>query len=79
DEMALGAVQALEAAGLKNVIVVGFDATTDAVAAVKAGRMAATVQQKPELIGKMGVDAAKSLIDGKTLEKNIPVPLELVK
>jgi ribose transport system substrate-binding protein len=79
DEMALGAVQALEAAGLKNVVVVGFDATTDAVAAVKAGRMAATVQQKPELIGKMGIEAAKKIIDGQTPDKNIPVPLELVK
>ncbi|STQ89621.1 ribose ABC transporter substrate-binding protein RbsB [Iodobacter fluviatilis] len=79
DEMALGAVQALEAAGLKNVVVVGFDATADAVAAVKAGKMAATVQQKPELIGKMGIEAAKKIIDGQTPEKNIPVPLELVK
>jgi ribose transport system substrate-binding protein len=79
DEMALGAIQALEAAGMKDVVVVGFDATADAVAAVKAGRMAATVQQKPELIGKMGVETAKKIIAGEKPEKNIPVPLELVK
>ena len=79
DEMALGALQALESAGLKDVVVVGFDATDDAVAAVKAGRMAATVAQKPELIGKAGVDTAKKIIDGASVEKNIPVPLELVK
>ncbi|GAA5785082.1 D-ribose ABC transporter substrate-binding protein [Chitiniphilus shinanonensis] len=78
DEMALGALKAIEAAGLKNVVVVGFDATADAVAAVKAGQMAATVQQKPDLIGKMGVEAARLVIDGKPVEKNIPVPLELV-
>ncbi|HSC81701.1 MAG TPA: ribose ABC transporter substrate-binding protein RbsB, partial [Chitinolyticbacter sp.] len=79
DEMALGAQKAVEAAGLKNVVIVGFDATPDAVAAVKAGTLAATVQQKPELIGKMGVEAAKLLIEGKPVDKNIPVPLDLVK
>ena len=79
DEMALGAQKAIEAAGLKNVAIVGFDATADAVAAVKAGKLAATVQQKPELIGKKGVETAKALIDGQPVEKNIPVPLELVK
>jgi ribose transport system substrate-binding protein len=79
DEMALGAERALEEAGLKNVPVVGFDATPDAVAAVKAGKLAATVQQRPELIGKLGVDTAKRLIDGETVDKDIPVPLDLVK
>jgi ribose transport system substrate-binding protein len=78
DEMALGAQRAVEEAGLKNVVIVGFDATPDAVAAVRAGKLAATVQQKPELIGKMGVDTAKQLIDGKAVDANIPVPLALV-
>ena len=78
DEMALGAERAIEEAGLKNVDIVGFDATADAVAAVKAGRLAATVQQKPELIGKMGVDTAQLLIEGKSVDRNIPVPLALV-
>jgi ribose transport system substrate-binding protein len=78
DEMALGAERAIAEAGLKHVAIVGFDATPDAVAAVKAGKLAATVQQKPELIGKMGVDTAKLLIDGKSVEPNIPVPLALI-
>jgi ribose transport system substrate-binding protein len=78
DEMALGARRAIDEAGLKNVEVVGFDATPDAVAAVKAGKLAATVQQRPQLIGKMGVDAARLLIERKPVEQNIPVPLDLV-
>ena len=78
DEMALGAEKAIEAAGLHGVAVVGFDATPDAIAAVKAGKLAATVQQKPDLIGKMGVDVAKQLIEGKPVDKNVPVPLALV-
>ncbi|MCP3707212.1 ribose ABC transporter substrate-binding protein RbsB [Paraburkholderia sp. CNPSo 3274] len=79
DEMALGAVKALQAAGLKNVAVVGFDATDDAIAAVKAGQMAATVQQQPELIGQYGVQAAKKVVDGQPVDKFIPVPLNLYK
>jgi ribose transport system substrate-binding protein len=78
DEMALGAEKAIEEAGLKNVAIVGFDATPDAVAAVKAGKLAATVQQKPDLIGKLGVDTAKLLIEGKSVDRNIAVPLALV-
>ena len=78
DEMALGAERAIEEAGLKNVAIVGFDATPDALAAVKAGKLAATVQQKPGLIGKAGVDTAKLLIDGKPVDLSIPVPLALV-
>jgi ribose transport system substrate-binding protein len=78
DEMALGARRAIDEAGLNHVVIVGFDATPDAVAAVKAGKLAATVQQQPRLIGKLGVDTAKLLIDGKPVERNIPVPLNLV-
>ncbi|MDO1509182.1 MULTISPECIES: ribose ABC transporter substrate-binding protein RbsB [unclassified Neisseria] len=79
DEMALGAVKALEAANKKDVVVVGFDATDDAQAAVKAGKMAATVAQKPAKIGELGVDTAKKIIAGETVEKSIPVELELIK
>ena len=45
DEMALGALEALKSAGKTDVVVVGFDATDDAVKAVNDGRMAATVAQ----------------------------------
>ncbi|WP_214780242.1 ribose ABC transporter substrate-binding protein RbsB [Exiguobacterium sp. s22] len=79
DEMALGAVQALEAAGMSDVKVIGFDATDDAVKAVEGGTMAATVAQKPTEIGKLGVEAAINHLKGETVEENIPVELELIK
>ncbi|PMS34923.1 ribose-binding protein [Trinickia symbiotica] len=79
DEMALGAVKAIQAAGLKNIIVVGFDATDDAMAAVKAGTMTATVQQQPELIGQYGVQTAMKLAQGQPVDKLIHVPLNLYK
>ncbi|WP_215142923.1 ribose ABC transporter substrate-binding protein RbsB [Exiguobacterium qingdaonense] len=79
DEMALGAVQALDAAGMSDVKVIGFDATDDAVKAVEGGTMAATVAQKPTEIGKLGVEAAINHLSGETVEANIPVELELIK
>lgn len=78
DEMALGAIEAVSAAGL-DIKVVGFDATDDAKAAVEAGTMAATVAQQPELMGKTSVETAKKLLDGETVEKSIPVEVTLIK
>ncbi|HAM80002.1 MAG TPA: ribose ABC transporter substrate-binding protein RbsB [Ornithinibacillus sp.] len=79
DEMALGALEALEAKGLlENVVVVGFDATDDAVAAVEEGRLDATIAQQPKLIGEKGIEAAGKIINGDTVEEFIPVELELV-
>lgn len=77
DEMALGALEAIKASG-RDILVVGFDATDDAVAAVKAGDMAATVAQQPELIGEMGIDAAYKVLKGETIEENVPVELKLI-
>ena len=77
DEMALGAVEAMSGAG-KNVLVVGFDATDDAIAAVKAGRMAATVAQQPELIGSTAVENAVNLINGVSIPSSIPVEVTLI-
>ncbi|MCR1898347.1 ribose ABC transporter substrate-binding protein RbsB [Irregularibacter muris] len=78
DEMALGALEAIKSSG-KEIMVVGFDATDDAVAAVKDGSMAATVQQLPKEIGGQGVEAAMKVIAGESLEDYIPVDLALVK
>ncbi|WP_099187497.1 ribose ABC transporter substrate-binding protein RbsB [Tepidibacter mesophilus] len=77
DEMALGALKAIQTSG-KEIMVVGFDATDDAVASVKEGKMAATVAQQPDQIGSLGVESADKVIKGESLEKFIPVELKLV-
>jgi len=80
DEMALGAVQALEANNmLEDVIVVGFDATDDARAAVSEGRMDATIAQQPKLIGEKAINAAGKVVKGEEIKESIPVELQLVK
>ncbi|MGL4934311.1 MAG: ribose ABC transporter substrate-binding protein RbsB [Cetobacterium sp.] len=78
DEMALGALRAIEAAGNKDILIVGFDATEDAVKAVKDGKLAATVAQKPAEIGAEGVYAADKIIKKESIPEFIPVDLELV-
>ena len=78
DEMALGALKAIEASG-RDIFVVGFDATDDAVAAIKEGKLAATVAQKPAEIGAIGVEVADKIVKKQAVEKNVPVELELVK
>lgn len=75
DEMALGAVEAI---GSRDIIVVGFDATDDAQAAIKEGKMAATVAQKPDLMGATAVETALKILNGETIEKEIPVEVELI-
>ena len=75
DEMALGAVEAISG---KDIVVVSFDAADDALTAVEAGRMAATVAQKPDLMGATAVETAMKLIAGESVGKNILVKVELV-
>src|SRR3954465_15033282 len=63
DTMALGAVAALKAAKLNGKVkVVGFDGSPDAVNAVKAGEMVATVLQPAAQIAEMAVEQADKLI-----------------
>ena len=77
DEMALGALKAIEASG-RDILVVGFDATDDAVASVKEGKMGATVAQKPAEIGAVGVEVADKIIKKEEVPANVPVALELI-
>ncbi|MCD1127621.1 ribose ABC transporter substrate-binding protein RbsB [Jinshanibacter sp. LJY008] len=78
DEMALGAMRALQTAGKKDVLIVGFDGTNDGIKAVKSGRMGATIAQQPELIGSMGVEVADKILKGEKVEASNPVALKLI-
>ena len=75
--MALGAVEAIYGAG-KDILVMGFDATDDAIAAIREGRMAGTIAQQPALIGSTAVDNAVKLISGQGIAPAIPVEVTLI-
>ncbi|WP_237154371.1 sugar ABC transporter substrate-binding protein [Oryzibacter oryziterrae] len=80
DEMAVGAVQALKAAGrdMKTVVVGGVDATQDALAAMKAGDLDVTVFQNAAGQGRGALDAALKFAKGETVDKKVYIPFELV-
>lgn len=80
DEMAIGAIQAMKAAGMdmKDVIVGGVDATQDALAAMEAGDLDVTVFQNAAGQGKGSVDAALKLARGEKVEQKVYIPFELV-
>ncbi|ALR90412.1 ribose ABC transporter substrate-binding protein RbsB [Clostridium butyricum] len=77
DEMALGAVKALNSGGLKDCIVVGFDGGEDAINAVDSGELSATIAQQPDLMGGMAVESAKKINEGESVEKEISAELKL--
>ena len=79
DLMALGAVEAIAAAGRTGRIrVVGFDALDDAKKAIAAGTMAASIAQFPSEMGRIAVESAVKVLHGETVPPDIGVRLELV-
>ena len=80
DEMAIGAIQAMKAAGvdMSTMIVGGIDATQDALAAMQAGDLDVTVFQNAAGQGAGALDAALKLIAGEAVEQKVYVPFELV-
>lgn len=77
DEMALGALRAVQASG-KNILIVGFDGTDDGIKAVERGLLGATVAQQPALIGSLAVEAADKMLKGEKVDAYIPVPLRVI-
>ena len=80
DEMAIGAIQALKAAGrsMDSVVVAGIDATQDALAAMAAGDLDVTVFQDAAGQGKGSVDAALKLAKGEKVDTKVYIPFQLV-
>lgn len=80
DEMAIGAIQAMKAAGIdmSKVVVGGIDATPDGLAAMAAGDLDVTVFQNAIAQGAAAMDAAVALSRDQQTERQIWVPFELV-
>ncbi len=79
DIMALGAVEAVAAAGrTADILIVGFDAQDDAVTAMREGRMAASIAQHPTDMGRQAVLTAWRILEGQPVDAEQPVPIQLV-
>lgn len=79
DEMAMGALLAIEHANKKDkIIVVGVDAIADALQAVKASRLDATVFQDAAGQGAGSIETALKIIRKQPFEKQVFIPFQLV-
>jgi inositol transport system substrate-binding protein len=80
DEMAIGAIMALEAAGqLEGKVIAGIDGTLDALQYVKDGKLNITAFQDAYGQGKGAIEAAVKAVNGEKLDNNfINIPFELV-
>jgi len=79
DEMGLGALKALQDAGVKEqIVLVSVDAIADALQAVKAGHLDATVFQNARAQGTTAVETALQIISGEAYEPATWIPFELV-
>jgi inositol transport system substrate-binding protein len=79
DEMAIGAIQAIEAAGkLGEILVGGVDASPDALQEMDKGRLNVTVFQNAKGQGEGGIKVAIALARGEAVEQFTWIPFELV-
>lgn len=73
DDMALGAIDALERAGITGISVVGIDGTTPGLEAVESGKMMGTVSSNKELYA----GAVFGIASSRALGEEIPAGIEL--
>lgn len=80
DEMAIGAVQALKAAGIprESYVIGGVDATQDALIAMQAGDLDVTIFQDAHGQGAGSIDTALKLIKKEPVDKKVYIPFQLV-
>jgi ABC-type sugar transport system substrate-binding protein len=79
DEMALGVADALGAAGkTSKVKIIGVDGIPEALDAVRAGTISATVSQYPYVMGQMGVEACTAAARGVRLPARVDAPIALL-
>lgn len=79
DEMAIGALNAIEEAGkLGKITVGGIDATPDSLQYLKSGKLAVTVFQDPVKLSRSSIDTAIKAARGENVEKTISIKNELV-
>jgi ribose transport system substrate-binding protein len=78
DEMALGALKAIQSANKKGIAIVGIDGEKEAINNVQNGTMYADIAQQPAQEGALGVDNSLKLINKEKVPAMIPSPLQLV-
>lgn len=78
DVMGMGSLAALKAAGRKDILLMGFDASADARKAIADGTMLGSVAQYPGEMGRIAVESAMQVLNGQKLDAYIPTKVEVI-
>lgn len=80
DETALGALSSAETRGMKDLIIVGYDAAPEAVEKIKKGtNLKADVAQQPRDIGAKTIEAIARHFKGEAVQPVVNVPVKIVE
>ncbi|MCG8351955.1 MAG: substrate-binding domain-containing protein, partial [Chloroflexales bacterium] len=78
DTMALGGIEAVQAAGKEGIILIGTDAIPEAQQAVRDGKLVGTVAQFPFEMGVLAVETAIKVYEGRPVASRVPAPIKLL-
>ena len=79
DEMALGAYDALEAAGMADSVpVIGIDGIQAAVESVGEGKLTASILQDSKTIAETAIDVAVKIANGEEIEEEYDIPYQVI-
>jgi ribose transport system substrate-binding protein len=79
DDSALGALSAAEARGRGDLVIVGYDATPEAVRAIRRGsQLKADVAQQPRDLGAKTIEVIRTHFSGGQVPASISVPVKIV-
>ncbi|MCQ2437448.1 MAG: sugar ABC transporter substrate-binding protein [Clostridia bacterium] len=78
DDTAIGALNAVQAAGVEGITIIGFDGNSSAVELIASGDLAGTVAQQPKLMGYLAVQTALAALNGETVDANVVVDTVII-
>ena len=78
DDTAIGAMNAVEAAGVSGISIMGFDGNQSAIELIGVGKLTGTVAQQPELMGFLAVETALKALKGEAVEKVVSVDTVII-
>ncbi|MDD4080876.1 MAG: sugar ABC transporter substrate-binding protein [Eubacteriales bacterium] len=78
DDTAIGALNAVKAAGKEGITIMGFDGNQSAVELIASGDLAGTVAQQPKLMGYLSVETALKALKGEAVEANVVVDTVII-
>lgn len=78
DDTAIGALNAIQAAGLSGIDIIGFDGNASAVELIASGDLTGTVAQQPALMGQLAVETAVKALNGEAVDMNVVVDTVII-